>query len=135
MKRIMRTESSSPPPERDTKKACGSPSEQDPRPLITQAAWRKAGVAAVCGASLMAWLGIDSPFVRQSVWHFLLFWGACLGLLAVALYTVVLDIRYIRLQYAIGRRVAFQQTLGSEEFRKELLAVQRKPSGGNGRRR
>ena len=101
---------------------------------ITQGTWRKAGAAAVGAAAFLAWFGSDSPFVRQSVWHQLLFWGLCFGLVAVALYTVILDLRYIRLQYAIARRAAFEQTIGSEDFRKELLAAQRKP-GGNGKQR
>jgi len=70
----------------------------------------------------------------------LVYWSICLALLAVAGYIVILDIRYIRLQYTIGRRLVFRQTLGDERFRKELRTAQRKvqsirnASGNNGRK-
>ena len=129
----MKTGSSSAPPEKPTKSGSGSRDEDAAAPLIRQSTWRKAGLGALAGAALMAWFGAESLFVRESVWHLLIYWSICLGLLAVAGYTVILDLRYIRLQYALGRRRVFTQTLGDEAFRKTLLSARtRGRSGRNG---
>ena len=52
-------------------------------------------------------------------------WGGFLRLLFVALYIVLLDVRYIRMQYHLGKREIFRKTLGSEEFRRALREAQR----------
>jgi len=97
---------------------------------ITQRQWRRVGAGAIFGAAVMAWYGQYLVQERVSFVAQAVYWGVFLLLLLVALYVVLLDIRYIRLQYAIERRDAFLRTLGSEELRKAISARQ---SGGNGK--
>ncbi len=73
----------------------------------------------------MAWMGVQADFHRVSLWLAIAYWGGVFLLLAVAGFTVLLDIRYIRLQYALGRREVFRQTLGDEVFRRALIEGQR----------
>ncbi len=49
------------------------------------------------------------------------YWGCFFLALLVTLYMVLLDFRYIRLMYLHGERQLFEETLGSEDFRKALL--------------
>ena len=60
------------------------------------------------------------------------YWGGFLLLLLIALYAALLDLRYIRLQYLLGQREIFQETLGSEEFRATLRKAQE--AEGNGKK-
>ena len=77
------------------------------------------------GAAAMAWYGAQSRFfVDASLLYFALYWGAFLFLIIAALFTVMLDIRYILLQHKLGEREIFQQTLGDEAFRRGLIAAQ-----------
>jgi len=78
------------------------------------------------GAALMAWYGSENRFFLYSLSLFLCYWGVFLVLLITTLYIVMLDIRFIHLQYTIGQRELFRQTLGDESFRKELIEAQRK---------
>lgn len=97
-----------------------------PKPLITQRNWRIAGgVILACGAA-MAWYGVD--FVRQGYpsWFLLAYFGVFLVLLLAAFYIVILDIRYIRLQYVLRQREIFRSTIGSEEFRRALREAETK---------
>jgi predicted Holliday junction resolvase-like endonuclease len=57
---------------------------------------------------------------------FLSYWAVFLALVVITLYIVVLDIRYIHLQYTISRRELFRQTWEDESFRKALIEAQRK---------
>ncbi|MDQ1256299.1 MAG: hypothetical protein QG656_895, partial [Candidatus Hydrogenedentes bacterium] len=77
----------------------------------------------MAGAALMAWKGADIGFERPSLLFLLGYWTLFLALLIAAGYTAVLDVRYIRLQYQLGRREVFLQTLGNEEFRKLVRAA------------
>ena len=89
---------------------------------ITQTKWRRVGAVCIGLCALMAWLGEDDlRTLNQPWWYIAGYWGLCLLFLLVSLYVVVLDIRYIRMMYAIERREVFRQTLGSKEFREELL--------------
>lgn len=97
---------------------------------ITQRQWRSVGAGAILGAAAMAWYGQYLAQERVSFVFQAIYWAVFLLLLLIALYVVLLDIRYIRLQYAIERRDAFLRTLGSEELRKAVLA---RRSGGNGK--
>ncbi len=114
--------------EKASEAANQQPTPPPSRPWVTQSKWRLLGVGCLGGAALMAWHGASAAVTASSIWHLLGYWGIFLVLIAVAAYTVVLDIRYIRLQYAIGRRRLFLQTLGSEQFRKNLLANRQAPS-------
>lgn len=97
---------------------------------IRQRQWRLVGAGAILGAAVMAWYGQYLAQERVSFVVQAVYWAVFLLLLLIALYVVLLDIRYIRLQYAIERRDAFLRTLGSEELRKAVLA---RRSGGNGK--
>ena len=68
----------------------------------------------------MAWYGSETVKRDQSILFLLGYWGLFLLLVLVALYVVLLDVRYIRLQYKLGQREIFLKTLGSEEFRRAL---------------
>lgn len=79
----------------------------------------------------MAWWGPHTVVWMQSPITFFGYWGLLMLLLAITLYIVVLDIRYIRLQYLLGQRDLLRQTLEDEAFRRALLDA-RQP-GGNER--
>ena len=88
------------------------------------------GVAVACCA-LMAWYGAGTLRVDASPLFLFAYWGIFLGLLVVVFFTVLLDIRFIRLQYRLGEREIFHSTLGSEDFRRALgqAQQQRKEAG------
>lgn len=70
---------------------------------------------------MLAWYGVK-PAVMQLGWPLLgAYWGLFLLSLLVTLYMVLLDFRYIRLMYLQGEKALFEETLGSEEFRRALL--------------
>jgi predicted Holliday junction resolvase-like endonuclease len=74
-------------------------------------------------AALMVWLGVD--YLRIWSWPVhAVYWGFFLLILIAAMYIVLIDIRYIRLQYKLEQREIFQSTLADEEFRKALRAAQ-----------
>lgn len=105
-----------------------------PASWFTQRGWRRVGACCLTASALMAFFGADAEFLQGAAWILLAYWGGFLLLLGIAFYTVVLDVRYIRLQYALGRREVFRQTLGSPEFREALReAQQHLPERTNGR--
>lgn len=72
----------------------------------------------ICG--VMAWYGAR-PGVTNLDWpHLAVYWGVFLLSLLVTVYMVLLDLRYIRLLYLQGEKKLFEETLGSEEFRRAL---------------
>jgi hypothetical protein len=93
--------------------------------LFNQRTWRRIGLAslAVCGA--MAWGGTRSGVTHLGPLALLAYWGVFLAALLVALYMALIDLRYIRLQYSLGEKELFEETLGSEELRTAL----REPHG------
>lgn len=78
------------------------------------------GGVAIAVCAIMAWYGV--AFVRSGATPLFLFcyWGVFLVSLVVAMYMVLLDVRYIRLQYILGKREVFRSTLGEESFRRSL---------------
>jgi hypothetical protein len=72
----------------------------------------------------MAWFGAESLALRQSIILMVLYWTVFLILFAVTLFIVLLDFRYIRLQYMAGERAIYQQTLGDEVLRTALRQAQ-----------
>lgn len=92
--------------------------------LFTQRNWRAAGGIAIAVAALMAVFGVGAESVRSSKVVFLVYWGVFLVFLIAAIVCALLDLRYIRLQYALSKREIFKQTLGEEAFRKKLLAAE-----------
>jgi hypothetical protein len=85
-----------------------------------QGKWRIIGGAAILMAGLLAFWGAESFRQKYSPWFFVAYWALFLVLLFVALFCAWLDMRYIRLQYKLGQRAIFEETLGSEDFRREL---------------
>ncbi|MBL7644575.1 MAG: hypothetical protein JNK74_00155 [Candidatus Hydrogenedentes bacterium] len=63
------------------------------------------------------------------------YWGLFLVSLLVALYMALLDLRYIRMQYSLGEKELFEDTLGSEEFRAALRKAQNRPAPPEDERR
>ena len=88
--------------------------------MITQARWRTVGAVAIGGAAIMAWFGVEWEPLRHSALLFCAYWGGFLLLFLASVYIAVLDIRYIRMQYAVERRNLFRQTIGEQEFRQSL---------------
>ena len=88
------------------------------------------GGIAITGATLLAWYGTAVLKAGASKWVLCGYWGVFLCLLVFSLYIVVLDIRFIRLQYLLSQRDNFEKTIGSEDFRTALreLQQQRKQS-------
>lgn len=54
-----------------------------------------------------------------------LFWLVWLVLLLIALYCVLLDVRFLRLQFSLHERELYEETLGSEQFRRAIIEAQR----------
>ena len=111
-----------------TKNASGSPNGNPPgSPVLSQRQWRKAGALTIAVCALLAWVGAKAHFFLDSPILCILYWGVFLVLVALTFLIVWLDVRYIRLQYALERRNVFRETLGDEEFRKALLKAQQPP--------
>lgn len=95
-----------------------------------QTKWRTVCGVAVFLAAGMAWYGVESDSLRRSLATFAAYWGVFLVLLGIIFFIVLLDLRYIRLQYVIARRELYRQTFEDEEFRRALLGVREKRAGG-----
>ncbi|MCH7960005.1 MAG: hypothetical protein IID08_07740 [Candidatus Hydrogenedentes bacterium] len=109
--------------------------------MLDQKMWRKWGAIAVLAAGGMAWYSVSADILRDTVAHLatrsmaemadmatrsslafcLAFWFVFMSLILVSFYAAFLDIRYLRLQYAVGKRELLRDTLNDEEFRKALL--------------
>lgn len=89
-----------------------------------QKKWRITGAAAVLVAAIMAWYGASSLQSTLSPLYLFLYWSVFLVCLIVAFYCVLLDIRFIRLQFALDRQRIFRETVGNQEFRRALNAAQ-----------
>jgi len=116
--------------------ASGSPDENKPLPgteFLTRRGWRTVGIVSVLAAAVMAWNGV--AFVGEGwPWPALLaYWGTVLLLIAVAVYTVLLDLRFTHLHYVLAEREIFMETLGNEEFRREVrrLMSEKSPQATN----
>lgn len=68
----------------------------------------------------MAWSGTRPGVTSLDPVYQIAYWGLFLLSLLVALYMALLDLRYIRMQYSLGEKELFEETLGSEEFRTAL---------------
>ena len=97
--------------------------------MSLQTKWRIAGVISLAAAGLMAWHGSSSRILRAWDWPGLLvYWSVFFVLLVCAIVIALLDVRYIRLRYALERRSLFLKTVGSESLRKTLREA-RDPGG------
>jgi hypothetical protein len=68
----------------------------------------------------MAWCGTKSGVTSLAPVYQIVYWCVFLLLLLLALYMALLDLRYIRMLYSEGEKDLFEDTLGSEEFRRAL---------------
>ena len=113
--------------------------------MLKQSTWRKAGAGTVLGAAAMAVLSVPSEILRDTVvrmtqlasaeaadiavrhpwWVIIPYWLLFTLLILLSLYFAALDLRFIRLQYALEKRRIVQDTLNSEEFRERLRASER----------
>lgn len=103
--------------------------------VLNQSVWRRAGAIAITIAVVLAVAAIPTGVLRSTVIHAvrlamgeipeditantpllvcILYWFAFLAALTAALYMAFLDIRYIRLQYALEKRRLFRQSLGED---------------------
>lgn len=87
--------------------------------MLNQRTWRTIGAVTLTGCGIMGLYGPNVQY-RDSPLAFAVYWTVFLILLFVTLWMVLIDIRYIRLQYRAGRRAIFMETLGDEEFRRSL---------------
>ncbi len=94
--------------------------------LFSPRIWRPLGIICIFICAVMAWYGVQTLNAEQSMWHMLFYWGAFLAFLVLAMLSVLFDVRYIRMQYAMARRKIFEDTLGDEDFRRQLRANQEK---------
>ena len=72
----------------------------------------------------MAWYGASAGFFLDSLWFCVGYWALFAFLFVISIYFVALDLRYIRLQYTVEKRELFRQTIGNEEFRRDLIDSQ-----------
>jgi hypothetical protein len=93
---------------------------------LTQKRWRLVCSFTIALAAFMAWYGVENDALHASLGFVLAYWGVFLLLLVTSLYLVVLDLRYIRLQYALHKRALYLETIGEESFRKSLLEAHKK---------
>ena len=93
--------------------------------MKTRTRWRVVGGVCILACALLTFFGADAPAIRDSLLGFLAYWGVVFVLFIVALYTVLLDIRYTRVQYALAKRDVFLNTFGDKTFRKSLREAQR----------
>lgn len=80
----------------------------------------------------MAWYGsehLHTPGYSLTFWG--VYWAIALLLLAIAIYMVLIDLRYLRLQFKLAEREVFLETLGSEEFRREIRQAQERHTQGS----
>ena len=104
-----------------------------------QTKWRIAGGLAVALATLLVWYGVEYVNKSTSPLYLFIYWSIFVVCILVAFYCVLLDIRFIRVQFAMERRRIFQDTVGDQAFRKALNAAYEKktppnsgePSGGD----
>ena len=99
--------------------------------LRAQIRWRIVGGVSVGLCALMTFLGSGDEGLRESLVVFFVYWAIVFVLFLVAILCVLIDLRFIRAQYAVNRRDLFRETLGSSEFRETLREAQRKHRNQN----
>lgn len=109
--------------------------DKKPQELFSQSWWRRIGLGAITIAALMAVASVPLEILHDTVVHFVrmsggeipedvtwstpafvcaIYWLIFLLALLTALYMAVLDMRFIRLNYALERHVLFRQALGDD---------------------
>lgn len=66
------------------------------------------------GARLFSGDDLDLPEAESNLWLCLVYWAFFGCTILVALYMALLDIRYIRLEYALARQRLFQDSLSAQ---------------------
>ncbi len=94
-------------------------------PRFSQNTWRITGGAAisVCAAMTLFSGFIVKPGTPMPV--LAVYWGVWVVLLLVAMYCVLLDLRYVRMEFLTEERDLFKETLAEESFRAALVQAQR----------
>lgn len=95
-----------------------------------QTKWRIVGGVAVGICGVMALRGSGNEALNSSRIGFIIYWSVFLLLFAVAIFCVLLDIRHIRMQFAMAKREIFEQTLGEESFRKAMRGGTKESGNG-----
>lgn len=90
-----------------------------------QRTWRITGGAAIAACAAMTLFSgfIVKPGTPLPILG--LYWCVWLLLLLVALYCVLLDLRYLRAQFLSDERDLFKETLADESFRAAMVQAQR----------
>jgi di/tricarboxylate transporter len=96
---------------------------------MNQRTWRTIGGVCITGCAIMAWCGADFFNPPRSPAFLAGYWGVFIVLLIAAFYMVLLDVRFIRLQYHLGQRELFHETLGEEGLRKTLRDAEQQQPG------
>jgi TRAP-type C4-dicarboxylate transport system permease small subunit len=91
-----------------------------------QKRWRIAGLLTLGGCAAMAYGGATIAWQSWPVWAMIAYWCLFLLLLLLTFYIALIDIRFIRAEYAIMKRELFKETLGDEELRKALIEGERR---------
>lgn len=107
------------------------------KPLLNQSNWRRVGIATLALTALMAVYAVVGGILRDSVIYMarmfseqvaeettagssflfcLLYWIIFMLLVLSSLYLAVLDIRFIRLQFALGKQSLMKESLGNATF-------------------
>ncbi len=100
--------------------------------MLNQSMWRKAGAVTIALAALMAVYAVAGGVLRDSIIHManlvseeasgqvaasrpllfcLIYWLIFSLVILISLYFAVLDVRFIRLQYALEKRALINQGL------------------------
>ena len=111
-----------------------------------QKTWRRIASVCLLLSAAMAVYAVSSTMARDTLihvarsaaesrmdlvptipaWACLLFWVVFGLLLLVTSYIALLDMRFIRLQYALEKRALLQESWGDDEFRDMLRKTQEK---------
>lgn len=87
---------------------------------ISQRTWRTIGLVALGVCCVLAWYGTKPGVTGLPLPGLAVYWGVFTLSLLVTFYMVLLDMRFIRLMYLREEKALFDETLGSEEFRRAL---------------
>lgn len=99
--------------------------------MTIQNRWRIIGGVALGVSALMALVGVHWQWLRHSLMVLAVYWAVFFVFFAVAIFCAILDVRYIRMEYALGKKELFRETLGDEAFRKALRDAQVKSTERN----
>ncbi|MBI2425339.1 MAG: hypothetical protein HYV27_21110 [Candidatus Hydrogenedentes bacterium] len=87
---------------------------------LNQRTWRSIGSVSLLLSAGMAWWGIDHLPKDLPMVYFGVYWAIDLLALLVACYMALLDMRYLRLQFALEERKLFRDALGDEAIRRAI---------------